>query len=93
MSTEHAVSMKLPTFWTVQPEVWFVQAEAQFRLRRIETDETRYYYVVAALDQDTATRVLDLVNNLPVSDKYEALKIRLRQVRGTEDPSARHVRS
>ena len=69
--------MKLPTFWTVQPEVWFVQAEAQFRLRRIETDETRYYYVVAALDQDTATRVLDLVNNPPVSDKYEALKIRL----------------
>ena len=77
MTTEHAVSMKLPTFWTVQPEVWFVQAEAQFRLRRIDADETRYYYVVAALDQDTAARVLDLVNTPPDSDKYVALKTRL----------------
>ena len=25
-----AVSLKLPTFWTLQPEVWFHQAESQF---------------------------------------------------------------
>ena len=74
--TEHAVSLKLPTFWTAQPEVWFAQTEAQFRLRKIDADETRYYYTVAALDQDTAIRVLDL-NNPPDSDKYRALKSHL----------------
>lgn len=75
--TEHAVALKLPTFWTAQPEVWFAQAEAQFCLRKIEADETRYFYVVAALDQDTATRVLDLVNHPPDNGRYQALKSRL----------------
>ena len=74
---EHAVSLKLPTFWTAQPEVWFTQAEAQLNLRRITADETKYYYVVAALDQDTATRVLDLISQPPDDNKYQALKTRL----------------
>ena len=59
MSEEHAVSLKLPTFWSSQPEVWFAQAEAQFNLRIITADDTKYYYVLAALDQPTATRLLD----------------------------------
>ena len=74
---EHAVSLKLPTFWTSQSEVWFVQAEAQFELRRVTADETKYFYVLAALDQETATRVLDLIRRPPNEDKYKALKDRL----------------
>ncbi len=74
---EHAVSLKLPTFWTSQPEVWFAQAEAQFTLRGITTDATQYFYVVAALDQQTATRLLDLISHPPDTDKYKALKDRL----------------
>ena len=74
---EHAVSLKLPTFWTSQPEVWFTQAEAQFNLRRITSDETKYFYVVAALDQDTATRLIDLIQRPPDTDKYNKLKERL----------------
>jgi hypothetical protein len=61
-SVEHTVSLKLPTFWTAQPDVWFAQAETQFNLRGITADDTKYY-VLAALDQDTATRVLDLIAN------------------------------
>ena len=45
----NAVSRKLPTFWTNQPEVLFVQAESQFALRAITVDETKYQYVVTAL--------------------------------------------
>ena len=75
--TEHAVSMKLPTFWTSQPEVWFAQTEAQFGLRSVSTDETKYYYVLAALDQDTATRLIDLIGNPPTTNKYQTLKDRL----------------
>ena len=60
-----AVSLKLPTFWASQPEVWFAQAEAQFKLRKIEADETKYYYVNAALDQETASRLMDLIGQPP----------------------------
>ena len=74
---EHAVTLKLPTFWTSQPDVWFAQAEAQFTLRGIAADDTKYYYVLAALDQSTATRLLDLINNPPAHNKYKALKDRL----------------
>ena len=78
MATEqHAVTLKLPTFWTSQPDVWFAQVEAQFTLRGIAADDTKYYYVLAALDQSTATRLLDLINNPPAHDKYKALKDRL----------------
>ncbi len=74
---QNAVSLKLPTFWTVQPEVWFVQTEAQFTLRGITTEDTKYFYVIAALDQDTATRLLDLISNPPAENKYQAIKTRL----------------
>ena len=77
MAQEHAVSLKLPTFWTSQPEVWFAQAEAQFNLRRITADDTRYFYVLAALDQQTATRLLDLISQPPADGKYQTLKDRL----------------
>ena len=46
-----SVAVKLPTFWAAQPKVWFAQAEAQFKLRKITSDETMYFHVVAALDQ------------------------------------------
>ena len=77
MSEENAVSLKLPTFWTSQPEVWFAQAEAQFSLRHITADDTKYYYVLAALDQTTATRLLDLISQPPTDNKYQTLKDRL----------------
>ena len=77
MLEEHAVSLKLPTFWSSQPEVWFAQAEAQFNLRKVTADDTKYYYVLAALDQPTATRLLDLINHPPTDDKYKELKTRL----------------
>ncbi len=77
MATEHAVSLKLPTFWLSQPEVWFAQTEAQFALRGDTADETKYFYVLTALDQDTATRLINLIGHPPTSDKYKTLKDRL----------------
>lgn len=84
MAEEHAVSLKLPTFWTAQPEVWFAQAEAQFNLRGITADDTKYYYVLAALDQETATRILDLISQPPADNKYEAQKTRLSDTFGLD---------
>ena len=51
MTTVDAVSLKLPTFWNTSPAAWFAQADAQFHIRGITSEET-------ALDSDTATRVL-----------------------------------
>lgn len=72
-----AVAVKLPPFWADKAHVWFIQAEAQFATRNITADVTKYYHVVAALDQDVATRVLDLLQAPPANDKYATLKARL----------------
>ncbi|KAK3873159.1 hypothetical protein Pcinc_021797 [Petrolisthes cinctipes] len=71
---QNAVSLKLPTFWTTQPQVWFEQAEAQFHIRQITADNTRYYYVVSALDQNTAGRIIDYLREPPDENKYEGIK-------------------
>ena len=71
---QNTVSLKLPTFWTFQPQVWFEQAEAQFHIRNITVDVTKYYYVVSALDQDTAGYVIDLLRHPPAESKYDGIK-------------------
>lgn len=73
-SDVNAVSVKLPTFWSTSPVVWFQHIEAQFAIRGITQDSTRYHYVVSALDQGTATRLVDLLANPPSSGKYLAIK-------------------
>ena len=77
MTETNAVAIKLPTFWAQQPEVWFLQAEAQFHIRKITDDTTKYYHVVAALDQETSGRVLDTLYAPPGDNKYTDLKQRL----------------
>ena len=77
MSEENAVAVKLPTFWMLEPHVWFVQAEAQFNIQGITADKTRYYYVVSVLHQGTATCLLDLIQHPPTENKYAALKDQL----------------
>ena len=87
-----AVSLKLPTFWPERTAVWFVKAEAQFHTHGISQDETKFHYITAALDQDTATRVLDLLQQPPAANKYEALKttaIRLALTDGRPSAAAR----
>ena len=40
-------------------------------------DETKYFYVFSALDQDTATCLLDLISLPPPDSKYTVLKDRI----------------
>ena len=83
----NAVALKLPTFWSHQPRVWFAQAEAQFTLRGVTVDSTKYSYLIAALPEDVATRALDYIESMADSDsteKYKGLKTRLL---GTFTPS------
>ena len=36
---QNAIAVKLPDFWTTNPEIWFHQAEAQFALRHVVLEE------------------------------------------------------
>lgn len=73
----HAVALKLPQFWRKRARVWFSQAESEFAIRNISADATKFHYVVSALDEDTAERVIDLLEFPPATDRYTALKKRL----------------
>ena len=72
-----AVAVKLPQFWPADPDLWFAQAEAEFTIKKITADETKYSYLVAALPQETARRVRDVLKSPPEANKYESLKRRL----------------
>lgn len=74
-----AATVKLPDFWQHDPEPWFQHVEAQFHLRGITTDETKYFHVVAALDSATTRRLMSLLRDPPSADKYGALKKELLQ--------------
>ena len=63
------VSIKLPTFWTDSPEVWFLQAETQFAIKRVTTSLTKFHHCIAVLPQDVATHLIDLIHN-PTADPF-----------------------
>lgn len=69
-----AVSLKLPDFWTRSPEVWFAKVEAQFNTKQITSDQTKYDYVISALDVSVAEEVQNILLNPPAEDKFVKLK-------------------
>lgn len=70
----HAISLKLPQFWTNSPATWFVQAEAQFSISKISADNNRYYHVLASLPQDVIESIIDFVQAPPEAELYEGIK-------------------
>ncbi|XP_055522973.1 uncharacterized protein LOC129717155 [Wyeomyia smithii] len=72
-----AVAVKLPEFLKSDPHMWFAQAEAQFYLAQITKDETKFWHIIAKIDQSVICHVSDLVANPPARDKYNAIKERL----------------
>ena len=72
-----AVSIKLPPFWPDKTDLWFAQAEAQFQIKNITVEKTKYSYVVSMLDSQTAAQAMDLIRTPPEIDPYKVLKNRL----------------
>ena len=73
-STLAGVSVKLPPFWSADPEVWFVQVEAQFSTKGIVSQKTKYDYVISSLTSEFAMEVRDLLLNPPADNPYDTLK-------------------
>ncbi|XP_055589152.1 uncharacterized protein LOC129741444 [Uranotaenia lowii] len=76
-ATAAAVSVKLPDFWKTDPTMWFAQVEAQFALGGVTQDTTKFFHIVAKIDQTVICHVSDLVKTPPEENKYEAIKARL----------------
>ncbi len=70
----NSVTIKIPPFWPFDPELWFAQVEAQFAIKQITVQNTKYSHVVAALSPEAATEVRDLILNPPETDPYNVLK-------------------
>ena len=89
-----SASLKLPDFWEQNANAWFAQAEAQFALKDITVDETKFYHVVASLTSATAGRVVSLLERPPTRNKYTTLKAHLLDTFGlNESERARQLLS
>lgn len=74
MQRVERVTIKPPPFWRENPRLWFSHLEAQFATSGIKADETKYYYTVAALDEQMLKLVSDIVTNPPINEKYSSIK-------------------
>ncbi len=72
------VTLKLPPFIEDDPEAWFALIEAQFELRYILADSTKFYHAISVLQGEAQRQVKDILK-LPkeTEDKYNRLKARL----------------
>lgn len=70
-------TIKIPPFWTNNPEIWFIQVEAQFLLTKIKNDRIKYNYILASLPLDVITKVYDVIENPPNENIYDNFKQKL----------------
>lgn len=62
-----SVALTLPTFWSQNPDAWFVKVEAQLKSANITSEETAFYKVLAVLPESAAIKVRDI----SLKPKYE----------------------
>jgi len=68
------VSVKLLPLWSVGPQLWFTQGEAQFATWGITMQKTRFDYIVAFVLPEFATEVCDLLLQPPTKNPYTIIK-------------------
>ena len=88
-----SVSVKLPSFWMNDPELWFLQVESVFATRTppVTRDLTKFDHVVTALPTEALNAVHKVIR-MPrtAADHYEMLKRALRLTYG-KTQAQRHI--
>ncbi|PNF14234.1 hypothetical protein B7P43_G12202 [Cryptotermes secundus] len=80
------IAVRLPPFWAERPAVWFAQAEAQFTLAGISSEQTKFCYVISQLDQYTLLRT-ELVRRLSPSPEQRIRQLLTIEEIGDRKPS------
>ncbi|KAM7285301.1 uncharacterized protein ISCGN_032253 [Ixodes scapularis] len=70
-------TLRLPQFWTADPQLWFAQVESQFTTSHITSQAQRFHHVVAALPPETAVDIRDIILEPPTTNPYDTLKAEL----------------
>ena len=69
-----AVSVKLPPFWSSDPQLWFTQVQEQFATHGITNQRTMFDHVITLLAPEFAAEIQDLILTPPVETPYDVLK-------------------
>jgi hypothetical protein len=69
-----ATKLKLPSYWTNDPTLWFLQVEARFRTHQVRSDRRQFDHIVDSLPQDVLFEVRDFLVTPPAANAYTALK-------------------
>ena len=64
--TVSTVAIKIPSFWSADPEVWFAQMDVT--TRNITSQKSKFKYMVASLSPEYATEVRDLILSPPATN-------------------------
>lgn len=75
--TQQIVSLKLPDFSSTNTRVWLIQVEAQFHAKRISSQNTKFYSLVAALPTSVAEQLVDVIEPIPPITPYDTLRAAL----------------
>ncbi|GBN24248.1 hypothetical protein AVEN_109689-1 [Araneus ventricosus] len=70
------VAVRVPNFWTDNAKIFFIQLEASFRLAGVTVEQTKFDYLVTALDPETLSHATHILCE-PPPHPYTALKSRL----------------
>lgn len=80
-----AISIKLPIFWETNPKSWFTLVEAQFALKGITSELTKFYHALQAIDRSVICKVAHFTDNPPPSNQYSGLKETLLEAFGKSE--------
>lgn len=83
------ISVKIPPFWERNPEVWFIQVEAQFSVSRVSADDTKFNHILAQLDPKYLEYIWDIISG-DSSQKYTDAKERLLGIFKTSEEAKLH---
>ena len=70
----HSVAVQLPTFNRLAPSSWFILADANFHLPGITKSDTKFWYVVSKLDQETLQKLSSFLAMQRGEDPYAEVR-------------------